>query len=118
MIIRTAKIKKSAKYLTDFFKRFLGLVLILSQEWIAVSGSRNEGVLDGAWAGPADEVPQTAGLVVGAAGAGATEGLHADHSTRGLVVYVVVAGCMAKLVVGNLLSLQAVAEEGTGEGVR
>ena len=93
-------------------------LLILGQERIPVSGSRNKRVLDGAGAGPADEVPQATGLVVGAAGAGATEGLHADHGSRGLVVHVVVAGCVAQLVVGNPLGLHAVAEEGTGEGVR
>ena len=94
------------------------LVSILCKERIPIVGCRNKGVLDGARAGPADEVPQAAGLVVGAAGAGAAEGLHSDHGSCGLVVHVVVAGCVAQLVVGNLLGLQAVAEESAGEGVR
>src|SRR5512136_2317720 len=55
-------------------------------------GGRDEVLLDGPLRDPSHEVGHGPGLVVRAAGAGAAEGLLADHGAGGLVVHVEVAG--------------------------
>src|SRR5689334_18184547 len=65
---------------------------------VGVVGGRNEGLLDGAGRGPAQQVQRRTRLVVGARGPGATERLLADHRARGLVVDVEIACRVAQAV--------------------
>src|SRR5580704_3111757 len=64
---------------------------VLSQVRVPVVGGGYEEFLDRAGGDPADQVEHRAGLVVGAAGPGAAEGLLADDGAGGLVVDVEVA---------------------------
>ena len=65
---------------------------------VAVVRRRDQRLLDGAGRGPAHQVLRGAGLVVGAGGAAAAEGLLADDGAGRLVVDVEVAGRVAELL--------------------
>src|SRR5207253_1318846 len=93
-------------------------VALRIQERIAVVPRRREGLLDGARAHPADEVPHRAGLVVRAGRARAAERLLPDDGPRRLVVHVEVAGRVAKPVLRLLNRLAVLREDGAGEAVR
>ena len=76
------------------------LIKRLSKERIAVVRGGDVGLLDTAGADPADEVEDTAGLVVGAGCASAAEGLATHHCACRLVVDIEVASAMTQDVLG------------------
>src|SRR6476469_6436160 len=78
---------------------------------------RDEGLLDRAGGGPAEEVDGGAGLVVGTRRTSAAEGLLADDGAGGLVVDVEVAGGEAQGVLGPGDGLAVLGDDRTGEGV-
>src|SRR5690349_5053544 len=67
---------------------------------VAVVGRRHEGLLDRPRRGPAQQVDRRAGLVVGAGGPTAAEGLLPDDRAGGLVVDVEVARGEAQRLAG------------------
>src|SRR5262245_61826716 len=80
-------------------------------------GRGREVLLDRAGGDPADQVPEAAGLVVGAGGAGAAEGLLADDGAGGLVVDVEVAGGVAEAGLGGVDGGAVAREHSAGQGV-
>src|SRR5690606_11750206 len=88
-----------------------------AEEGITPVGGRDEGLLDGARARPAEQVQRAARLVVGARRAAPAEGLLADDGARGLVVDVEVAGGEAQRLGGPLDGVPIVGEDGPGEAV-
>ena len=92
-------------------------VVLVAHEGVAEVAGGVEGLLDGLGRGPTDEVEVGAGLVVGAAGAGAAEGLLAYHRSGGLVVIVDVAGGVFEDFGAAAQGLAVGREDGAGEGV-
>src|SRR5690606_12765894 len=80
-------------------------------------GRRNEGLLDRPRAGPARQVLGGAGLVVGAGGAAAAEGLLPDDRAGRLVVDVEVAGGEPEGLQGLLHRGAVVGDDGAGQRV-
>src|SRR5690606_3585003 len=84
---------------------------------VAVVGGRDEGLLDRPGGRPAEQVEFGAGLVVGAGGAGAAEGVLAGDGAGGFVVEVEVAGGVAEGVGGAGRGGAVVGDDRAGEGV-
>src|ERR671934_1719911 len=87
-------------------------------ERVPVVPRRDERLLDGARADPADQVPNRPRLVVRARGARPAERLLADHRAGRLVVHVEVAGRVAELLACLLDRAALVREDSPREPVR
>ena len=79
---------------------------------------RHKRLPDAARADPAQQVEDRAGLVVGAGGAGAAEGLLADDGAGGLVIDVEIAGGVAQTVEALLDRVAVLRENRAGQCVR
>src|SRR5262245_44792726 len=85
---------------------------------IGVVAWRVEGLLDGARRDPSDQVVPRAGLVVGATGARAAEGLLTDDRPGGLVVDVEVARRVPQLLAGPVHRPPVGRKDRAGQRVR
>src|SRR5512132_1366570 len=85
---------------------------------IAVAGRRDEGLLDRAWAGPADQIPHRAGLVIRAGSPRTAERLLADDCTGGLVIEIEVSRREPKPTASKIKCHAIIGDDGTRETVR
>src|SRR5690348_18415895 len=107
----------STSYLTGSFLERASLVIVF-HERIAVIGGRHVGLLDDAWADPANEVEERARLVIGTRRACSAERLQADHGARWLVVDVEVARRVDQLLRRRADGLTVARKNGAGQSVR